>query len=1388
MGHVTVDLKTSAVDRQSSSLFVVSPLLFEVGVADAVGPVCAGVLKMPRTEFSCTFGSSVDFAVDINGGLECSNMSSDISSSSSTAAANDTFPEVAFFEVPNDASKSSNTRHKELVKHPAFRQISAINGEINKMNVKHLKIELERLNFDGRGSKDVLKKRLKAYERSRILKEAGVEDPNTDQQHYTHIVVIDFEATCEEHQTKDYVHEIIEFPAVLVRVSDAARVGEFHSLVRPVLNPVLSEFCRQLTGIDQRSVDAAPTFPEVLHNFENWLAEQGVSSVIPTAGVQAPHGTESALASPDAHTGLQHDGGVASSGLAGTFAVATDGPWDMARFLLMQCSVSELPFPSWARSWINLRKVFSNFYAVKRLCLSEMLSALGMEFEGRPHCGLDDARNIAVIAEALLRDGASPRVNETIAHLPHCAPPSLKGSSVANVTLKDFKSSQRRRHKSSCTSVSDHTDEVRPATVSDRQTACDGGGYGSGGDSGVSCSSGGDGGVGYSNSGDVGLDYYTNGDVGVGCNNSGDVSCSNSCDVGVSSENSCDVGDSCSSGSDVGASYNNGVDFTVINNSGGVKIDTSNASENYKRDSGDGGLKAMMKELCGEVHELNVDFSSRNSQKLISCSSTESGGDVVVNGRNCHEESTSRALNFKHPTHSNAPDKINRNVESNTSSPNVAYHNISYSNHVNSSNNFAPHFSNNSTGDSDVLNRYPDSRTELRSDKANTQSCNFIAHKPDHSTDHDAQHGKTTTREPLPYNNCHDSRYMHYTQINSRANKFVNRKDHNDVQGNSSSLASSEQNSRGRKKIHYTTPANGKPGRRVNNHRPSQYSSGNGDERYAPKGRRPPHFRRDGVQSTSDRTSQGFYSNATTYNESSTHKNIDFNDSTQFPVLEPCSSVLHVAMGGVKLVSTIDAHANIGSSLKLVVDFRSKNTSRPRSLSPPHLVTVLMSHCFRAFARLCDSINEDIEAILTDAEKAFNASSCKFPYLCERRQVSLKLAQPISRQSFLETEIKLNFSRPPPPQPVIEEEQLPCRCDPECTKYGDCCMDGPSVRSPHGPGLSLTSEIPSTVSRGATSCLRLYPNDPYFPEKTIFMVNKCPSTAKESIAKKCHKTVTASKYSYLLDAPVVSEKSGVVYANFFCALCHDDNKIIRHNMSVICNCDLKSKSELRSMNYVHGELAWTTLSTKEDNCSRGSENKVCLASIQFPNDLGRECDIRVIDSCQDDWPVDVDRELCSSYNYRLQDNLANVYKNPTCARCNGVPEQNLDCIMPKLSLRFGDPRGLDVFLLSDLFSPNEPCEIDELYDNIYEECVKDKEETKPLNKAADLVFLIFMSISLFAMFLHMSKLLREVFEKLGWHRIAEGLVSATDTQTTSLDEGGKKSKKVSTTAASSTSG
>jgi len=85
------------------------------------------------------------------------------------------------------------------------------------------------------------------------------------------IVVIDIEATCWKKGVFSRKKETIEIGAVKLRLDrDAREWPEFQTFVRPRRLPRLSTFCRELTGISQDIVDAAPAFPEALRLFLQW--------------------------------------------------------------------------------------------------------------------------------------------------------------------------------------------------------------------------------------------------------------------------------------------------------------------------------------------------------------------------------------------------------------------------------------------------------------------------------------------------------------------------------------------------------------------------------------------------------------------------------------------------------------------------------------------------------------------------------------------------------------------------------------------------------------------------------------------------------------------------------------------------------------------------------------------------------------------------------------------------------------------------------------------------------------------------------------------------------------------------------------------------------------
>ncbi|KAM4614624.1 3'-5' exoribonuclease 1 isoform 1-T1 [Polymixia lowei] len=259
---------------------------------------------------------------------------------------------------------------------PVYKEIALANGYINRMTKDELRTKLAELKLDTRGVKDVMKKRLKSHYKKQKLMQSVAAGASTDT-YYDYICVVDFEATCEEDNPPDFLHEIIEFPMVLINTHTLEIVDTFREYVKPEVNPQLSDFCVKLTGITQKMVDEADTFPAVLQRVVLWLQERDL-------------------------------------GTKYKYAMLTDGSWDMSKFLNIQCRISRIRYPQFAKKWINIRKSYGNFYKVPRTQtkLSTMLEKLGLKYEGRPHSGLDDSRNIARIALRMLQDGCQLRVNE----------------------------------------------------------------------------------------------------------------------------------------------------------------------------------------------------------------------------------------------------------------------------------------------------------------------------------------------------------------------------------------------------------------------------------------------------------------------------------------------------------------------------------------------------------------------------------------------------------------------------------------------------------------------------------------------------------------------------------------------------------------------------------------------------------------------------------------------------------------------------------------------------------------------------------------------------------------------------------------------------------------
>jgi ERI1 exoribonuclease 2 len=103
----------------------------------------------------------------------------------------------------------------------------------------------------------------------------------------------------------------------------------------------------------------------------------------------------------------------------GRLAVVTWGDWDCRTMLESECRFKGIAKPAYFDQWINLRVPFqAALGGGGRATLQEAVRAAGLEWEGRLHCGLDDARNTARLLVELVRRGAKIEITGSLASPP----------------------------------------------------------------------------------------------------------------------------------------------------------------------------------------------------------------------------------------------------------------------------------------------------------------------------------------------------------------------------------------------------------------------------------------------------------------------------------------------------------------------------------------------------------------------------------------------------------------------------------------------------------------------------------------------------------------------------------------------------------------------------------------------------------------------------------------------------------------------------------------------------------------------------------------------------------------------------------------------------------
>jgi inhibitor of KinA sporulation pathway (predicted exonuclease) len=165
-------------------------------------------------------------------------------------------------------------------------------------------------------------------------------------------IVFDLEATCWPEGTPGVHQEIIEIGAL--RISREGRTrDQFQSLVRPVIHPHLSPYCKMLTGIQQEELDNASMFPRVLDSFVDWLFESD-DYLLLSWGARDRH------------------------------------------FLLNDCDFHRQESDWLEERHFDLKALYKEMFRLPgKLSLNAALRREGLCFDGDAHRALDDARNTA---------------------------------------------------------------------------------------------------------------------------------------------------------------------------------------------------------------------------------------------------------------------------------------------------------------------------------------------------------------------------------------------------------------------------------------------------------------------------------------------------------------------------------------------------------------------------------------------------------------------------------------------------------------------------------------------------------------------------------------------------------------------------------------------------------------------------------------------------------------------------------------------------------------------------------------------------------------------------------------------------------------------------------
>lgn len=122
-----------------------------------------------------------------------------------------------------------------------------------------------------------------------------------------------------------------------------------------------------------------------------------------------------------------HDKWLEEKGIKHTnFAVVTWSNWDCRVMLESECRFKKIRKPPYFNRWINLKVPFQEVFGGVRCNLKDAVQLAGLVWEGRAHCGLDDARNTARLLAHLMHLGFRFSITNSLLWQSADSPQALK--------------------------------------------------------------------------------------------------------------------------------------------------------------------------------------------------------------------------------------------------------------------------------------------------------------------------------------------------------------------------------------------------------------------------------------------------------------------------------------------------------------------------------------------------------------------------------------------------------------------------------------------------------------------------------------------------------------------------------------------------------------------------------------------------------------------------------------------------------------------------------------------------------------------------------------------------------------------------------------------------